>query len=109
MTKRKAITAALAKSSGSARAGESKLEKDNGQTEAQDQAIAERYQNPHYRPGRATKTNVTGYFPPEVKRQLRLLSAEQDTTIQALLAEALNDLFAKHGKPEIAPYGDKRF
>ena len=53
------------------------------------------------RPGRTGKSNVTGYFAPEVKKQLRLLAAEQDTTIQNLLAEALNDLFAKNGKPEI--------
>lgn len=64
-------------------------------------------ENPHYRPGRAQKTNVTGYFPPAVKKQLRMLAAECDTTIQALLAEAMNDLFAKYGKPEIAPIEDK--
>ena len=58
---------------------------------------------PHFRPGRAGKSNVTGYFPPEVKKQLRILAAEQETTIQELLAETLNDLFAKYGKPEIAP------
>jgi hypothetical protein len=62
--------------------------------------------NPHFRPGRAGKTNVTGYFPGEVKKQLRILAAERDTTIQDLMAEALNDLFAKYGKPEIAPLGD---
>lgn len=39
----------------------------------------------------------------EVKKQLRILAAEHNTTIQNLLAEALNDLFAKNGKPEIAP------
>jgi hypothetical protein len=50
---------------------------------------------------------VTGYFEAAVKRQLRLLAAENDTTIQALLAEALNDLFAKHGKPEIATAENK--
>ena len=55
----------------------------------------------HYRPSREGKSNVTGYFDPAVKRQLRILAAEQDTTIQALLGEALNDLFAKCGKPEI--------
>ena len=38
-----------------------------------------------------------------MKKQLRILAAERSTTIQELLAEALNDLFAKHGKPEIAP------
>src|SRR4051812_12622211 len=54
--------------------------------------------NPHYRPGRAHKSNVTGYFPPEVKKQLRLLAAERDTTIQHLLAEALNGLFAANGR-----------
>ena len=45
---------------------------------------------------------MSGFFPPPVKRQLRLMAAANDTTIQALLTEALNDLFAKHGKPEIA-------
>jgi hypothetical protein len=57
-------------------------------------------------PSRVGKTNVTGYFPPAVKKQLRLLSAEHDVTIQRLLAEALNDLFVKYGKPEIAPLED---
>lgn len=60
---------------------------------------------PYFRPGRDGKSNVTGYFPLEVKKQLRILAAERSTTIQDLLAEALNDLFAKHGKPEIAPLG----
>jgi hypothetical protein len=59
--------------------------------------------NPHYRPGRATKTNVTGYFDKAVKIQLKTIGLETgDRTIQELLAEALNDLFAKYGKPEIA-------
>lgn len=70
-------------------------------------------ENPHYRPSRVDKNNVTGYFPPAVKKQLRILAAENETTIQELLAEALNDLFAKYGKPEIAPVerpkSDNRF
>ena len=53
-------------------------------------------------PGRVGKISVTGYFAPAVRRQLRRLAADGDTTIQALLGEALNDLFAKHGLPEIA-------
>jgi hypothetical protein len=36
-----------------------------------------------------------------------MLAAERETTIHALLAEALNDLFAKYGKPEIAPVEEK--
>ena len=53
-------------------------------------------------PGRVGKVSVTGYFAPQVRRQLKRLAAEADTTVQALLGEALNDLFAKHGLAEIA-------
>ena len=57
----------------------------------------------HFRPSRVGKGNVTGYYPPAVKKQLRFMAAERDTNIQDLVAEALNDLFAKYGKPEIVP------
>jgi hypothetical protein len=46
---------------------------------------------------------IAGHFPPEVAWQLRELAVERRTTVQALLAQALHDLFQKHGKPEIAP------
>lgn len=69
----------------------------------QDNASPPAAKDPHFRPSREGKTNVTGYFHPAVKRQLRILAADRDTTIQDLLAEGLNDLFAKYGKPEIAP------
>ncbi len=39
---------------------------------------------------------------PEARRQLLILTAEQDTRIEALVAEALNLLFEKHGKPPVA-------
>ena len=39
---------------------------------------------------------------PEARRQLRILAAEQDTRIEALIAEALNLLFEKHGTPPAA-------
>lgn len=55
---------------------------------------------------RAGKSFIGGYFPPEVARQVRILAAEQDTTIQFLMAEALNHLFAAYGKPQIAPAGE---
>ena len=63
----------------------------------------------HYRPSREGMENVTGYFPPAVKSQLMELAIRRrrerggKVTIQDLLAEALNDLFAKSGMPEIAP------
>ena len=50
---------------------------------------------------------VAAHFPAEVAWQLRALAVERRTTVQDLLAEALNDLFAKHGKPELAPIGDQ--
>lgn len=53
-------------------------------------------------PGRVGKVSVAGHFAPEVRRQLKRLAADGDTTVQALLGEALNDLFAKHGMAEIA-------
>ena len=60
-------------------------------------------ERPSIQPSRAGKTNVTGYFPPEVKASLRLVQARRGGTIQDILAEALNDLFAKYGVPESAP------
>lgn len=56
-------------------------------------------------PGRRGKVNVTGYFHPDVKRSLmmiRLKSEKQGLRDQDLLAEALNDLFAKYNVPQTA-------
>jgi hypothetical protein len=44
---------------------------------------------------------VGGHFPPHVLRQLRMIAAEEDTTNQALIAEALDLLFVKKGKGKI--------
>ena len=46
---------------------------------------------------------IAAHFPEDVAWQLRALAVERKTTVQNLMAEALNDLFAKHGKPEVAP------
>ncbi len=46
---------------------------------------------------------IAAHFPEDVAWQLRALAVERKTTVQNIMAEALNDLFAKHGKPEIAP------
>lgn len=42
---------------------------------------------------------VSGHFKPEVAQALRMLAAEQDREQQELLAEALNMLFERYGKP----------
>jgi hypothetical protein len=51
---------------------------------------------------RATR-QIAAHFPEEVAWQLRELAVERRSTVQALMGEALNDLFQKYGKPEIAP------
>ena len=53
-------------------------------------------------PGRAGKVSIAGFFEPAVRKQLRQLALDTGSTNQDLVAEALNDLFAKHGLPEIA-------
>ena len=37
--------------------------------------------------------HIGGYFTPEVSRQLRIIAASEDTSIQNLLAESLDMLF----------------
>lgn len=54
-----------------------------------------------YRPSRDGKRFIGGYFEPKVAKQLKLLAAEDDTTVQDLVEEALNLLFVKKGKGPI--------
>lgn len=53
-------------------------------------------------PSRVGKKPVTVYYGKEAHLQLKILAAEEDTTIQELHEEALNDLFVKRDKPPIA-------
>jgi hypothetical protein len=55
------------------------------------------------RAGRKDVVMIAGHFPPEVRKQLHQIALDQDTTAQRLIGEALNMLFARYGKPEIAP------
>ena len=43
------------------------------------------------------RKHIGGYFDPEVAKRLRMLSSEEETTVQELLAEALRLLFEKRG------------
>jgi hypothetical protein len=45
---------------------------------------------------------ITVFQPEQVRIQLKMLAAERGDTIENKVAEALNDLFAKYKKPEIA-------
>ncbi|MEG3162946.1 ribbon-helix-helix domain-containing protein [Sphingomonas sp. LB2R24] len=52
--------------------------------------------------GRQGTKLIGGHFAPEVSTQLRILAAEEGTTVQNLLAEALDDLFVKKGRGRVA-------
>lgn len=51
---------------------------------------------------RATKA-ITVHFPEEVRRQLKALAGEQGRHVDDMVAEALNLLFARYRKAEVAP------
>lgn len=53
------------------------------------------------RPSRKGTKFIAGHFDPSVARQLRMLAVEEDSTVQALLAEALDLLFVKKNRPVI--------
>lgn len=53
-------------------------------------------------PSRRGKKNISGYFAPEVHRQLRVIAAEEDKNLQEVLGDALNIFFERKGKPPIA-------
>lgn len=52
-----------------------------------------------YAATRVGKKKVTAAVDPATHKQLKSLAVERDTTTEALLAEAIADLFSKHGKP----------
>lgn len=52
-------------------------------------------------PSRTGKRLIGGHFSPEVAKHLKILAAEEETSIQALLEEALGLLFVKKGKGHI--------
>jgi hypothetical protein len=57
----------------------------------------------HYRPSRDGTRAITAHADPAVSKQIRQLALDEDTSVQALVHEALNLLFEKYGRPQIAP------
>ena len=53
--------------------------------------------------GRGGTSPITVHFPKQVRDQLKILAVQNNNTLHGLVAEAFNDVFAKYGKPEIAP------
>jgi hypothetical protein len=52
-------------------------------------------------PSREGKIHIGAYLPPDFKTSLRLVQARTGKDIQALLADALNELFRAHNAPVV--------
>ena len=65
-------------------------------------AIADLPTRPKTTGSRVGKKAVPFWMPAPAKRQLDFMVVELDTTAQALLMEAVNDLFRKYDRPPIA-------
>ena len=80
-----------------------KKEREKGQTdtEATVSAVSESKKRnlPATRQG---KRIVSGWFDVEVHKQLRMIAAEDDKTIEKVLGDAINALFTNRGIPPIA-------
>lgn len=50
---------------------------------------------------RVGKVNLAAWLHPDFKSSLRLIQAKRSASIQDLMAEALNDLFAKYDVPQV--------
>jgi hypothetical protein len=53
-------------------------------------------------PSRQGKKTIAGHFDPAVSKQLREIALAEDSSVQELLREALNDLFIKRDRLPIA-------
>ena len=51
---------------------------------------------------RLGKKSITGWFEADVLKQLKMIGLDKDMSIQQMVGEALNDFFAKNGRPQIA-------
>ncbi len=58
-------------------------------------------------PSRQGAVQIAAFFPEDVRAQLKVVAAEQRRDVQDLLGEAINLIFVKYGKPEIAPTKSK--
>lgn len=53
---------------------------------------------------RASKKAIAAYFDPKVSQAFKILAAERNVTVQALLGEAIDDIFTKYRK---VPFGER--
>jgi hypothetical protein len=53
-------------------------------------------------PSRVGRVLIGGHFAPEVQMALKVLAAEERSTVQALIAEGIDAVLARRHKPQIA-------
>jgi hypothetical protein len=75
---------------------------DEPQTTPADASKASAERSGYYAATRAGKKKVTASLDPAAHKQLRQLGLDRDRTTEALLIEAINDLFKKYAKRPIA-------
>ncbi len=56
----------------------------------------------HDRPSRKGTKHIGGYFSVEASKQIRQIALDEDSSVQALLGEAIDMLFHSRKKPMIA-------
>lgn len=97
MGKRPSLTSALQEASGKPRY-ESQPEPVSGQLPVANEAATAS----SVPPSRQGKKAIAGHFDPAVSKQLKQIALDHGTTVQALLTEAMNDLFIKYKRNPIA-------
>lgn len=53
-------------------------------------------------PSRIGRVLIGGHFAPEVETALKIVAAEERTSVQSLIAEGINAVFARRHKAQIA-------
>lgn len=61
-----------------------------------------------HQPSREETVAITVHFPRVVRQNLRIIAGETDRQLQDVIAEGLNMVLKKHGKPALAPREAKR-
>jgi hypothetical protein len=92
MTKKSSLAASLATAAGK-------------RTSTPEQTATSREKDEATAPAKPATVLIAAHFSPDVRRVLKFLEAETGKNLRQLLGEAINDLAAKHGKPE--PYAEE--
>lgn len=71
--------------------------------DAESQAVSEYPKKRSQLPkSRKEKRSLTGWYNPQTHKQVRIIAAAQDKTLEEVIGDGLNRLFKEHGMPQIA-------